>query len=239
MHTPTKTTVVTLLLILTTSISNTYAQKHTVEQLIKKSVQQYLSKNYISQTIKYNSYPNYTTTQTNESYSGTIIKSGDTHYAKIGNMEMISFKDYGLQINHDLKMVQVSKADQTNKQGVISILDYLVGFKSTLKETKDSYLCEFVPNTLTQIMLNKVIVKISKTDNTIQGQTLYFTEEKEIKNKKGELSYAQPRLEIQFIPRTGNEKTDTATVNKTNYITLKNNKIQLAPKFKGYELLQN
>lgn len=213
--------------------------QQTAEQIVRKSTEAYLSKDYITQTVVYNSYNDYTTTKPDESHTGVIIKKGNSHYAKISTMEMISTGLYGIQINHDLHTVIIAKGATTNKQGILQLVDYLKGFKGSVKQTSDYYICEFVPPVITQIMINKVVLKIKKSDYSLQSQTYYYTEEKETKDEKGAYHYAQPRLEIRYQPRKEQQAADEKLMQSHTYFTVKDQKIKLASQYQKYELIAN
>lgn len=214
----------------------TFGQVKTVEQVIKNAIDQYLKQDYATYGVQYASYKDYTTGVKEEDYTGFVVKYGTSHYAKVQDLELISVDGYGIQISHNEKYIAINKGAPVQQQGIVSILDYLKGFQTELKETDKYYICVFTPATISQVMVNKVEVKVDKKTNTIKSQSIYFTEEVETKNEKGESEFNRPRMVVNYVHREKNMLKDKLLTIRSHYFSIKNNKIVLTKQFADYQL---
>lgn len=223
--------------------SGSYAQqeKMTAMQVLKKATEAFNKQEYLSYNSSYSLYLDYTSQKKHEQYSGIVLKKNKVNYFKIKNTEFVSFKNYGIKINHDQKAIVIEN-ESTNEiqESPLSMDNYLKGFESKLISTnKEYFICELMPAKISQIMLSKIVVYIRKSDYGIAKQTLFFVEKMESKDSKGKTIYTTPRLEISFTPRTKNEKADNFIVAKENYFTEKGNEIIVSKRLSAYQLFKS
>lgn len=223
--------------------SGSYAQqeKMTAMQVLKKATETFNKQEYLSYNSSYSLYLDYTSQKKHEQYSGIVLKKNKVNYFKIKNTEFVSFKNYGIKINHDQKAIVVENESTNEMQESPLYMDnYLKGFESKIISTnKEYFICELTPAKISQIMLSKIVVYIRKSNYGIAKQTLFFVEKMESKDSKGKTIYTTPRLEISFTPRTKNEKADNFIVAKENYFTEKGNEIIVSKRLSAYQLFKS
>lgn len=235
-----KNTFYSLLFVFVFSCVYSQQGKMTAMQVLKKATEVYNRQEYLSYNSKYALYLDYTSKKIYEQYSGIVLKKNNINYFKIKNTEFVSFKNYGIKINHDEKAIVIEKQSGEMEESPLSLDNYLKGFDSKLILTnKEYFICELTPPKISQIMMSKVVLYIKKSDYSIAKQLLFFVEKMESKNAKGKTIYTVPRLEISFIPRTKNEKIDNFLVAKENYFIEKNNEIIVSKRLSAYQLFKS
>jgi len=209
-------------------------------QVIKKAAAVYNKQEYVSNNSKYTLYLDFTSNKIHEQYAGVVLKKNNVSYFKIKNTEFVSFGTYGAKINNDQKAIVIEKQPKEVQDSPLSMTHYLKGFDSKLiQENKDYFICELTPSKVSQVMLTKVIIQISKKDYSIVKQTLFFVNKMESKNANGKTVYSIPRLEIVFSSREKNIKKDDLLVAKENYFTLNGNQIILSKRLAAYQLFKS
>lgn len=222
----------TILLCLFVCVATAQDKNKDVVTILKRASEKLKSEAYFSYNVKYNMYKDYTSDALQESYSGLLLKSGNTYYFKIKNTEFVSFKDYAVKVSKDEKAILISR--EQKQQFPMDIANYLQGFDyKFLGNSTTTYICELVPVKVSQIMFSKVILYINKKDYSIMRQTLYFLNTTE--NKKGT---AKPRLDIIFSPREKNAAKDNFLINEKSYFIRTAGDIKLASRFKAYQLFK-
>lgn len=220
-----------------------YSQQHkmTALQIITKATETYKSNNDINYNTTYNLYLDYKSKNVYEQYKGIVLKTKDVSYFKVKNTEFVVFKKYAVKINHDQKAMIIGEKSTEFQQSPLSLINYLKGFKYRLiNPNPDTFECELVPaNKISQIMIGKVILSIKKTDFSLAKQTIFYVENMESKNKKGQIVQSIPRLEILFTKRSKNDKQDKLLLTQENYFTLINNNIVVSPRLTKYKLFKS
>lgn len=211
-------------------------EKMTAMEVLNKAAEAYNKQAYVSYNSKYTLYLDYTTKEVHEQYNGMILKKDNVNYFKINNTEFVSFKNYGVKINHDEKALSIEKDSNSMEESPLSLTNYLKGFESKLKSNKEFFICELKPSKISQIMFSKVVIYINKSDYSIGKQELYFVEKMESKDAKGKTIATVPRLEIVFNAKTKNQKNDDFLINKENYFSVNNNKIVVSKRLSAYKL---
>lgn len=210
--------------------------KMTAMDVLDKAAEAYNKQAYVSYNSKYTLYLDYTTKEVHEQYNGMVLKKDNVNYFKINNTEFISFKNYGVKINHDERALSIEKDLNAMEESPLSLATYLKGFESKLKSNGEFFICELKPAKISQVMFSKVIIYIKKSDYSIGKQELYFVEKMESKDAKGKIISTVPRLEIVFNPRTKNQKNDDFLIGRENYFTVNNNKVVVSKRFLAYKL---
>ena len=215
-------------------------EKMTALQVLKKATEVNSKQEYLSYNSKYALYLDYTSKKVYEQYMGIVLKKNNINYFKIKNTEFVTFKNYGLKINHEQKAFVIEKQMKAMEESPLSLTNYLKGFESKLILTdNDNFICELTPAKISQIMLSKVIIYIRKKDYSIAKQILFFLEKMESKNAKGKPIYTIPRLEIVLNFRAKDEKRDNLLVAKENYFIEKNNEIVISKRLSAYQLFKS
>lgn len=211
-------------------------KKNNAKEILEKAIEVYDSQPYLSYNSKYILYQDYTSKKILEQYNGVVVKKNSINYFKINNTEYVSFGQYALKISNDEKIVVLEKENEDSQQPPLSFSSYLKGFESRVIADKDFFICELKPSKISQIMFQKVLLYIKKSDYSIVKQEMYFVEKMEVKDGNGKLISTLPRLEITFMPRPKNPKNDDFLVKKENYFTEKNSQIVISKRLSAYGL---
>lgn len=229
-----------LLFVLVFSCMYGQKQKMTALQVLKKAIEVNDSQEYLSYNTKYALYLDYTSKKIYEQYTGVILKKKNINYFKIKNTEFVTFKNYGLKINHEQKAIVIENQAGEIEESPLSLANFLNGFNSKLIQSNPTYfICELSPTKISQIMLSKVILYIKKSDYSIAKQSLFFVEKMESKDAKGKSIYTLPRLEIVISPRKKDNKKDDFLLTRENYFTEKNNEIVISKRLSAYQLFKS
>lgn len=214
-----------------------YSQEDkTAMDVLNKAAAAYNKQAYVSYNSKYTLYLDYTTKEAYEQYNGMILKKDNINYFKINNTEFVSFKNYGVKINHDERALSIEKDLNAMEDSPLSLTTYLKGFEAKLKSNNEFFICELKPAKISQVMFSKVIIYIKKSDYSIGKEELYFVEKMESKDAKGKIITTVPRLEIVFNPRAKNQTNDDFLISKENYFTVNNNKVVVSKRLSAYKL---
>lgn len=209
-------------------------------QVLKKAIEVNNKQQYLSYNSKYALYLDFTSKKVYEQYTGIVLKKNNVNYFKIKNTEFVTFKNYGLKINHDQKAFVIEKQTGEMEESPLSLTNYLKGVDSKLIQSNAThFICELTPSKISQIMFSKILIYIKKSDYSIAKQSLFFVEKMESKDSKGKTIYTVPRLEITFSPRAKDEKRDNVLVTKENYFAERNNEIIISRRLSAYQLFKS
>lgn len=210
-----------------------YAQEknESVEQIINKASQTFNAKEYFTYNINYKLFSDYTSKKATDAYDGFLLKKDNVYYYKIKNTEFIGFREYSVKVSNDEKAILIGKKGKDDFP--LNLNTYLKAFKSKLiKSDNATWICELVPDKVSQIMFSKIIMAINKKDYSVSKQVLYFL------NTSPEDSNAQ-RLEITFTPRNKDLPKDNALVDQSKYFIKSGSTIKVAPRLKEYQLYKD
>lgn len=206
------------------------AKAETVEAVIKKASQKFKTEQYLTYNIKYSLYNNQESNVVNESYTGIFLKKNDVLYYKIKNTEFIGFSEYSVKINKDERAMIIAKG--ANNEVPLDLNNFLKGFKyKFIGNDKTNYICELIPNKVTQFMFSKVLLYINKQNFNVYKQVLFYVNPTDETN-----TASKPKMEIIFTPRARNEVSDNFLVDEKNYFIKINKEIKAASRFKDYKL---
>lgn len=202
----------------------------TVIDVLKKASEKFKTEKNLSYNLKYNLYNDEKSSKIDESYSGFLVKRGNSMYYKIKDTEFVGFNDYSVKVSNEEKAIIIAKGE--SKESPLDIDKFLKGFNyKFLGNDSTHWVCELTPSKVSQIMYRKIIIHINKKDYSIYKQILYFLNPVEENNK-----ITRPRLEMVYTSRTTNEEKDNSLVDEKKYFTRVGKEIKVANRYKEYTL---
>lgn len=201
--------------------------------LVEKSYNEVANYSY---KINYNFYENEKATKALESYEGMVLKLNSIKYQKINTNEFVDFGDKNVMVNHQEKVIQVSKIENTNSP--ILIKTFLTLFPvHKIQEEDSQFICTLSSGKVNQTNIDKVIFYIDNKDYTLKRQRFIYFGENEITNQNTKIKINKPRLEIIFTPRRINNNDDLELIKRSNYYSIQSNKVVTSNKYKAYKLI--
>jgi len=229
-----------IIMVLQLFISTAVAQKNDKQLFLKyinAAKNHYLPTDSFEIDLQYNIYQEHTDTKPEEQYKGKIVVNKGDLYNKLHQTETIQFKDIQVKINHDEKAMLISKVSIQENIDILNFEKFIDVFdKVRVTEINSSIKCELIAPKITQLPYQRIELFFNKKDYTINKQVLYFFQKVNYTTNDTEKT-STPKMEIVFIKK--GKISDASVLSQKKYVSIVNNKIQVAKAFKAYTIHHN
>lgn len=196
----------------------------------------YEKKESYSYKMNYSFYEKENDKKAIESFQGLVLKYGNIKYQKLNNVEFIDFGDKNVMLNHDDKLLQISKIENNNSP--ILIKTFLNLFPTHEVVEQDSrFICTLSSKNISQTNISKVVIYINKKDYSLEKEEFVYFGKKEVSTQNKTTTINSPKLEILFLPRKIDDANDKELIKKANYYYSQGDKIVPSNKYKTYKLI--
>jgi hypothetical protein len=205
--------------------------------LLEKVNNYYKTVQFYNVESTYNMYRGFTGKSVTESYKGTMYKNGQVSVVKVLGQGIIMFENVQLIVNDADKTITYTKNDAESVQKNLIDVDKLSKYYdfTSIKDDKKVIIYEMtLKNKDLPLPYSKLIFHINKTDNSLVKQELFFATKLPFKNKDGEMSNDNGRMEIIYNP----SNTPIKNIKLEDYITTDSkDRIHLSKAYKNYQLI--
>lgn len=211
----------------------------TAKFLFQKSSEVYAQEKEYAFISHYQMYKNYDSNVVVESYDGEILKYNKQMYFRIKDFEFINFNDMGIQVSKSEKAILVHRQIQkTNLLSPLNLEKYINGYIIKVTSINDSWVCYLTPAKGSQVMANKIVVYIKKSDYTITKQEIYMLPQFQYGNATSRKGLEAPKMMVTFKKRPINPVKDQERTIKMSYVTGTGKQLQVSKRYAGYKLIQ-
>lgn len=214
--------------------SNHFAQEITAREVLSKVGNHYKSRTApYGYATNYKIYAGYLSNEVVEEHDGVYVKNNNFEYSRIGNTELLSHDNIAAKISNDEKAIVIER--QIKSPTLFSWQDYEKGYSFSLKKSDKDYVCEIVPNKVSQSPYAKIILHIDKGSFQILKQELFYIGAAEKLNEDGSHQSYLPRLVTTYkVMKVGSD--DLAKYKASNFFTLKASEIHFQKKYSKYKV---
>jgi hypothetical protein len=224
----------TLFLFLTLSFVGSSAE---VKDVIEKMQLNYASNKTFSMNAKYILYKKHDSGNVFQEYSGFIGNGPEGMYQKIDQTELISTKEFSIQVSHSDQKVYYALPKKHE-----AIADVSTAIKkassSTIVEKNGVYIIEFSFENKLNIDLSHVRLKIDVKTFLLKSIDIYYSTQTDFSKDFFTTDYAQSHLRIEYSNYKKQNTTEKAKYALSTYVSKnKSNIISLVGNYKDYELI--
>lgn len=217
--------------------------KPSSREMLEKIRANYLDMESLAVTMEYELFKGYVGDSVAETYSSEYKRIGESSFRRIKNTEFISNSEVSLKINHDQKIVVLSKPVVASMfdYDIESMLDLCKNVVST-QEGSDTRISLSLKE-MTDVPLARFDLIINK-HFFIKKLIFYYSMKLDFSNSYFKQDYAFPRLEVEYKDLRNKWEDKTKLLETENYLNTVPNGIdgtgkhfELNSQLKGYELI--
>lgn len=214
-------------------------QAQSVKEILEKVQQKNAVFNY-KVSLKYRLYKGLSGDKILEEFNGVIIKEGTRYYNKIHHTETIMTKKFFVKVNHDEKaIIYAKKTIKKQTDNITDISKLLTHFENPNVKTKDEFwVVEMLTKEYSPLPFSKLVITINKKDYTVKKQVLILSQLTNFAKEIDKNDINLPRIEMLFKDYRITTKNDLTVFDKSNYISVNNNKIVASNNLKNYDIIK-
>lgn len=225
-----------LILILLLHLASTAGYSQTKEGILRDLLTCYATERAMAYNTTYKLYKNAKTAKVFQTYEGRFIKDANNNtYAKINNTEYLGLPFLSTQVSHDEKLIVV--ANSSSQLSPAEALRSLLGSfnKGFFVDKTTHWEIELIAKPFSGSPYARIVLFVAK-NYYLQKQVFYYATSINFSDDFSSPSNEYPRLEVEYGKP---ELKDVALtkLNSSRFFSLKGRSIELTPKYKGYQLI--
>ena len=190
--------------------------------------------------VSYALYKNYTSNEVEEHYQGITVKQKDCYYAKVKETEIVSTAKWSITISNEEKLMLIHQnaLPLIPKELDLELIKKY-GKELFVQEKENEYHVTIVFNEKTTVALEKMTVRIAKSNYFIHGITYYYHELHDFSPTYRQQDLSKPRLEILFFDYSQKTELESTVFEMATYFKKQKENYIPSSKYEHYELILN